>query len=155
MNELNHLDDEGRPRMVDVSAKNESMRWAEAEGRVWLPKEVLSVIVNNELHTSKGPVFQTAIIAGIMAAKKTPELIPMCHPLNIEDCRVKIHMEGDEAVIRAETRISGRTGVEMEALTAVSIAALTIYDMCKKLSHRMEIRGLRLIAKRGGQRDVG
>ena len=98
-------------------------------------------------------MFQTAILAGIMAAKKTPDLIPLCHTLLLDGCKVDIELEGEEAVVRCTIKTTGRTGVEMEALTGASIAALTIYDMCKAFSHEMEIRQTKLISKTGGKRD--
>ena len=104
--------------------------------------------------TAKGPVFHTAIVAGVMAAKRTHELIPFCHPLGIEDCRIQIEMVGDEAVIACTVAVHHRTGVEMEALTGASIAALTVYDMCKALSHEIVIAETRLIAKHGGKLDI-
>jgi cyclic pyranopterin phosphate synthase len=104
--------------------------------------------------TAKGPVFQTAIIAGVMAAKRTHELIPFCHPLGLERCDVSIDMQGDEAVVRCTVSVHHKTGVEMEALIGASIAALTIYDMCKALSHAIVIAETRLVEKHGGKRDV-
>jgi len=139
--------------MVDVSEKAITKRMARAKGKVKLGKEVLSLMNNNELITKKGPVFQTAIIAAVMAAKRTHELIPFCHPIGLEDCQVRISLDGDEAVIEATAIATGRTGVEMEALTAVSMAALTIYDMCKAVSHNLVIGEIMLIEKRGGKKD--
>jgi cyclic pyranopterin phosphate synthase len=109
---------------------------------------------DQQFNTSKGPVFQTAIIAGTMAAKRTHELIPFCHPLGIESCKLAIDMEGDEAVVRCTVSVHHKTGVEMEALTGASIAALTIYDMCKALSHDIVIAQTRLVEKRGGKSDA-
>ena len=106
-----------------------------------------------EIITAKGPVFQTAIIAGVMGAKKTHELIPFCHPLGLDDCQVNIAVKGEKAIIRASATVSSRTGVEMEALTAASVAALTIYDMCKALSHEIVIGDIKLLEKRGGKAD--
>ena len=113
----------------------------------------MQTLQNNELVSAKGPVFQTAIIAGIMGAKKTGELIPLCHPLGLDNVQITIRMDANEAVIAAQTTIESKTGVEMEALTAVSIAALTIYDMCKALSHDIEIRSIKLIHKSGGKNE--
>ena len=107
----------------------------------------------DELITKKGPVFQTAIIAGVMAAKKTHQLIPFCHPINLEDCKVKISVKKNKAVIETEAVITSKTGVEMEALTAASVAALTVYDMCKALSHEIVIAEIKLMEKRGGKKD--
>lgn len=137
--------------MVDVSEKKITERVAEAQAIVVLPKEVLKVLDGKELMTKKGPVFQTAIIAGVMAAKKTHELIPLCHPLSLEDIQVKIVLEKGQAVINSSIKLTAKTGAEMEALTAASVAALTIYDMCKALSHRIIIKEVRLISKTGGK----
>ncbi|HEY0771582.1 MAG TPA: cyclic pyranopterin monophosphate synthase MoaC, partial [Sphingobacteriaceae bacterium] len=103
--------------------------------------------------TKKGPVFQTAILAGIMGAKKTSDLIPLCHPLGLDDCQVEIAINGDEIEIVTTATVTGKTGVEMEALTAASVAALTIYDMCKAMSHTMVIKEIRLLEKTGGKKD--
>lgn len=126
---------------------------ARAQARVFLGAEILSEINNNELITKKGPVFQTAIISGVMAAKTTHKLIPFCHPLAIEDCKIRISATKEMAVIDATVLVTGKTGVEMEALTAASVAALTIYDMCKALSHDIIIQEVRLIEKTGGKSD--
>jgi cyclic pyranopterin phosphate synthase len=142
--------------MVDVGAKSVTPRRAVAEARVRFPPEVAEALRESGFETSKGPVFQTAIIAGTMAAKRTHELIPFCHPLGIESCRVEIEMDGrNEAVVRCSVSVHHRTGVEMEALTGASIAALTVYDMCKALSHEIVIAEVRLVEKHGGRRDVG
>lgn len=141
------------PAMVDVSEKKITVRIAEAQAIVHLPKEVLEALDGKELMTKKGPVFQTAIIAGVMAAKKTHELIPLCHPLSLEDIQVKIALEKGQAVINSSVKLSAKTGAEMEALTAVSVAALTIYDMCKVLSHHIIIKEVKLISKIGGKSD--
>jgi cyclic pyranopterin phosphate synthase len=152
---LSHVDDRGQPTMVDIAAKAPTLRTAHAQARVWLPEPVRGALDGNEIHAPKGPVFQTAIIAGTMAAKRTHELIPFCHPLGIEGCRITIAVDDTgHAVIDAHVRVTHKTGVEMEALTAASIAALTIYDMCKALSHDMVIRELRLLGKTGGKSDI-
>jgi cyclic pyranopterin monophosphate synthase len=148
---LSHIDKSGMPAMVDVSAKRITERIAQAQAIVQLPKEVLEALVENELITRKGPVFQTAIIAGVMAAKKTYELIPLCHPLSFEDIQVKIVIQKDRAVINSIVKVAAKTGAEMEALTAASIAALTIYDMCKALSHHIVIKEVKLVSKTGGK----
>lgn len=153
MSELTHIDEHNRPTMVDVSSKEISLREARARSTVRLPKAVLVAIEGEEIHSKKGPVFATAIIAGVMAAKKTHELIPFCHPLGLESCKVDITLQGDEAIIETICRIRHRTGVEMEALTAASVAALTIYDMCKGLSQDIVISDTRLVSKSGGKRD--
>jgi cyclic pyranopterin phosphate synthase len=154
-NDFTHLNESGQPQMVDVGAKDLTQRIAVAESRVLLPAIILQQFTGQELVTKKGAVFQTAIIAGIMGAKKTPELIPLCHTLLLDNCQISIQLEGSEAVIRCTVRTTGRTGVEMEALTGASVAALTIYDMCKAFSHEMVIRETRLISKSGGKNDFG
>jgi cyclic pyranopterin phosphate synthase len=154
MTELTHVDAQGHPTMVDVSAKAVTLRTAVAESRVRFPAPVARALREAGFSTRKGPVFHTAIVAGVMAAKRTHELIPFCHPLGIERCDVVIDMHGDEAVVRCSVALHHKTGVEMEALTGASIAALTIYDMCKALSHEIVIAETRLIEKQGGKRDV-
>ena len=154
MNELSHVDAQGRPTMVDVGGKAVSGRSAIAESRVQFPPAVAALLRERQFATAKGPVFHTAIIAGVMAAKRTHELIPFCHPLGLERCDVAIDMEGDVAVVRCSVGVHHKTGVEMEALTGASIAALTIYDMCKALSHEIVIAETRLVEKQGGKRDV-
>ncbi|MGX5819747.1 cyclic pyranopterin monophosphate synthase MoaC [Chitinophaga lutea] len=152
---LTHVSEEGLPSMVDVGDKALTRRTAVAESRVWLPPEVLAAVRDGELTTAKGAVFQTAVIAGIMGAKRTPELIPLCHHLLLDGCDVRIRLVENEAVIRCFVRTTGKTGVEMEALAGASIAALTIYDMCKALSQEMVIRQTRLLEKKGGKHDIG
>ena len=152
---LSHLDERGQPTMVDVSDKAVTKRSAVAEARVRFPPQVAQSLRASGFATSKGPVFQTAIIAGVMGAKRTHDLIPFCHPLGIENCRVEIDMDSrDEAVIRCTVAVHHRTGVEMEALTGASIAALTVYDMCKALSHDIVIAEVRLLEKHGGRHDL-
>ncbi len=148
-----HLDSEQRPAMVDVSGKDATRRTATAEARVHFPADVAAALRDAGLRSPKGPVFDTAIVAGVMGAKRTHELIPFCHPLALENCRIGIELEGDTAVIRCTVSVHHKTGVEMEALTGAGIAALTIYDMCKALSHGIVIGDLRLLAKDGGKRD--
>lgn len=150
---LSHIDKSGMPAMVDVSEKKITERIAQAQAIVQLPKEVLEAINEDEVMTKKGPVFQTSIIAGVMAAKKTHELIPLCHPLSLEDIQVKITIQKDMAVINSMAKVTAKTGAEMEALTAASVAALTIYDMCKALSHHIVIKEVKLISKTGGKTD--
>jgi len=150
---LSHVDQSGNPQMVDVSGKEITKRMARARAIVHVGPEILDQITNNELITKKGPVFQTAIIAGVMGAKKTAELIPFCHPLSLEDCQVKITLENNRIHILSSVTITSKTGVEMEALTAASIAALTIYDMCKALSHDIVIEEITLLEKTGGKKD--
>ena len=150
-----HIDSSSRPTMVDVSDKAVTKRTATAASRVRFPSAVAEALRSQQFNTPKGPVFQTAIIAGTMAAKRTHDLIPFCHPLGIEKCSVLIEMEGDEAVVICTVSVHHKTGVEMEALTGASVAALTIYDMCKALSHDIVIAETRLVEKRGGKSDVG
>jgi cyclic pyranopterin phosphate synthase len=140
--------------MVDVSEKQVSRRTATARSIVSLPAEVLEQLSNGDIQTKKGSVFQTAIIAGVMAAKKTGDLIPLCHPLGLDNCQINIQLnEQQEVVIDCTATITAKTGVEMEALVGASIAALTIYDMCKALSHDIVIRETKLMEKTGGKRD--
>jgi len=151
---LSHIDENNRPRIVDVSGKTATKRTAHARCVVSLPESVVAAFANGELQTKKGPVIQTAIIAGVMAAKRTSELIPLCHPIGLEDCQIQIGMsETGELVIDCVTTVHHKTGVEMEALTGASVAALTVYDMCKAMSHDIVIKETRLISKRGGKSD--
>lgn len=151
--QFTHISKDGNPQMVDVSEKKITLRRARAKAIVDVGEEILGMIQNNELITKKGPVFQTAIIAGVMASKKTSDLIPFCHPVGLEDCQVKIRVVNKKIVIDTETVVSAKTGVEMEALTAASIAALTVYDMCKALSHTIVIQEIKLMEKSGGKKD--
>lgn len=139
--------------MVDVSDKKVTKRIAKAQAVVFLGKDILNKMKGDELITKKGPVFQTAIIAGVMGAKKTHELIPFCHPLGLEDCQISISVKKEKVIIDSTAVISGKTGVEMEALTAASVAALTVYDMCKALSHNIIIEEVKLMEKTGGKKD--
>ncbi len=139
--------------MVDISAKSATQREAHARSVVVLPANVLAVLDNDEIQSKKGPVFATAIIAGVMAAKKTHELIPFCHPLGLEKCDITIAVNDGTAVIDCVCKVHHKTGVEMEALTGASSAALTIYDMCKAMSHDIVIRETLLVAKSGGKQD--
>jgi cyclic pyranopterin phosphate synthase len=152
---FSHIDGGARPTMVDVSDKSVTKRTATAQARVHFPADVAAALRSVQFNTPKGPVFQTAIIAGTMAAKRTHELIPFCHPLGIESCKLAIDLDGDDAVILCTVSVHHKTGVEMEALTGASVAALTIYDMCKALSHDIVILDTRLVEKRGGKSDVG
>jgi cyclic pyranopterin monophosphate synthase len=154
MSKFTHLDEEGKPSMVDVGEKAITKRSATARSIVVLDDEIMSHLEGNDISTKKGSVFQTAIIAGVMAAKKTGDLIPLCHPLGLENCQIDISInEQNEVVILCTASLSGKTGIEMEALTGASIAALTIYDMCKAFSHNIVIKETRLIAKSGGKSD--
>ncbi len=139
--------------MVDVSGKSVTHREARARCIVHLPDAVRAAVDGDEIQSKKGPVFATAIIAGVMAAKKTHELIPFCHPLALEKCDVSVEIVDADVVIECTCRVSHKTGVEMEALTGASVAALTIYDMCKALSHDIVIGETRLISKSGGKAD--
>lgn len=141
--------------MVDVSSKNITKRTASAQSVVQVTLEIAALLDEGEIMTKKGPVFQTAIIAGTMAAKKTSDLIPLCHPIGLESCDINISAEDCDITIECTCSISSKTGVEMEALTGASIAALTIYDMCKALSHEIAIKETKLIEKRGGKSDYG
>lgn len=150
MADLTHFDDSGASRMVDTSAKPETQREARASGRVRMQPTTLALIRDRGL--AKGDVLEVARLAGIMAAKRTGELIPLCHPLPITAAQIDFEFEGDDLLtIAATVRVFGRTGVEMEALTAVSIAALTVYDMCKSVDRAMTIELIRLEEKSGGK----
>lgn len=151
---FSHIDSNDAPAMVDVGHKVATARSATAQTRVRFPADVAAALTANGFNTAKGPVFHTAIIAGTQAAKRTHELIPFCHPLGIEKCKVEIVMQGDEAIVTCMVGVHHKTGVEMEALTGASLAALTIYDMCKALSHDIVISETRLVEKRGGKTDV-
>ena len=150
---FSHVDSQGNPTMVDVGGKEITARRAVAKSVVVLNKEILGHLTTDEIHTKKGPVFQTAITAGIMAVKRTSDLIPLCHPLPVENCKVTIEVSGLEALITCTVSVNGKTGVEMEALTGASVAALTIYDMCKAFSHDIVIKDTRLYEKTGGKND--
>jgi cyclic pyranopterin monophosphate synthase len=150
---LSHIDTSGNPHMVDVSLKASTPRTARAQATIKVSKEILEQIKDQELVTKKGSVFQTAILAGVMGAKKTADLIPLCHPLSMENCQVEIQVKNNKIVIDTLATITGKTGVEMEALTSASVAALTIYDMCKALSHDIVIEEIKLMEKTGGKKD--
>lgn len=154
--DFTHLDQKtGNPTMVDVGGKTATKRVATASCEVVLGEEILSLLLEEkDIFTKKGPVFQTAIVAGTMAAKKTSDLIPLCHPLGLEKITVEINPLGTDAVkIVCTTSLTGKTGVEMEALTGASVAALTIYDMCKGFSHDIVIKEIKLLKKTGGKSD--
>jgi cyclic pyranopterin phosphate synthase len=146
---LSHVDGAGAARMVDISAKEPTPRRAVAEAVVHVGPAVAEAIRSERV--VKGPVFETARLAGIQAAKQTGHLIPLCHPLALEHVAVDLELDGEEVHIRAEAALTGKTGVEMEALTAASVAALTVYDMCKAISKAIEIRTVRLVEKSGGK----
>ena len=142
---------EGQPTMVNITGKSANCRTAVAEARMELGAEIIARFQNNDLQGPKGPVFQTAIIAGTMAVKKTSELIPFCHPLPVESCEFQIIPDETGIAIRCEVCTTGKTGVEMEAMTGASVAALTVYDMCKAMNKAIRIHDLRLISKTGGK----
>lgn len=153
---LTHIDAAGRPAMVDVSGKAATPRDAVASCKVKFPADVARQLRRDGLRSAKGGIVDTAIIAGTMAVKRTHELIPFCHPLPIDGCRIAIDWDGETTLaIECGVRTTHRTGVEMEALTGATVAALTVYDMCKALSHRIVIGPARLQGKRGGKRDFG
>ena len=155
MSDFSHINTSGNPKMVNVSEKQITQRTAIAKARMYLGREVISHFTNNELVTKKGPVFQTAIIAGIQAVKKTSDLIPMCHPLLINGVDIDIKILDDEdAEVTCIVSIEGKTGVEMEALTGVSVTCLTMYDMCKSISQKMLIQEIKLMEKTGGKSDI-
>jgi len=152
---LTHVDSADHPTMVDVGEKAVTRRTATARAVVVFPQGILEGRTTGEaLRTKKGPVFDTAIVAGVMAAKRTHELIPFCHPIPLEDCGISLEWGADdEVVIECSVKATHKTGVEMEALTGVTAAALTVYDMCKALSHGIRIREVRLLSKTGGKHD--
>ena len=151
MSKFSHLDDQNRPAMVDVGDKQATERQAHARSVVNLPPEVLAELEGDEISTRKGPVFATAIIAGVMAAKKTHELIPFCHPLGLESCKISVEVESGRAIVDCRCRVHHKTGVEMEALTAATVAALTVYDMVKAVDRGTTITDVRLVHKDGGK----
>ena len=153
---LTHVDASGRPGMVDVSAKAATAREAVAECRVRFPADVAAQLRKSGLRSAKGGIVDTAIIAGTLAVKRTHELIPFCHPLPIDGIRFAIDWHGErELRIECAVKTVYRTGVEMEALTGATVAALTVYDMCKALSHAIVLGPAKLVGKRGGKRDFG
>ncbi|MDM1555228.1 cyclic pyranopterin monophosphate synthase MoaC [Chryseobacterium indologenes] len=154
MSEFTHLNKNGQPAIVDVGGKKITHRKAVAQAVISLPENVLKTLQQDDFKTQKGSVFQIAIIAGIMGAKKTSELIPLCHPIGLDNCNLQIELnEQNEIVIECTASIEAKTGVEMEALTGASVAALTIYDMCKALSHDIVIKEIKLTEKSGGKND--
>ena len=153
--DFSHLDGSNHPRMVDVGGKAVTARSATAQALVRFPAEVARALREGGMRARKGPVIDTAVIAGTLAAKRTHELIPFCHPLMIERCTLSAEFVSEtELAIRCEVAVSHKTGVEMEALTGASVAALTVYDMCKALSHEIVIAEVRLLEKSGGRREV-
>ncbi len=155
MSNFSHLNENNNPKMVNVSDKKITKRTAIAKATMFLGEEIISYFNNYELITKKGPVFQTAIIAGIQGVKKTSEIIPMCHPLLINGVDINIHVINSEHIeVLCEVIIEGKTGVEMEALTGVNITCLTIYDMCKSISQDIIIKEVKLLEKTGGKSDI-
>ena len=155
MSEFSHLNPKGNPKMVNISDKKITKRTAIAKASMFLGSVIISHFTNDELITKKGPVFQTAIIAGIQGVKKTSELIPMCHPLLINGVDIDIKIINSEHIeVLCEVTIEGKTGVEMEALTGANITCLTIYDMCKSISQEMVIKEIKLLKKTGGKSDI-
>jgi len=156
---LSHLDAQNRPTMVNVGGKPVTHRTAHAVATVTLPPALAGLVAGNEIQSKKGPLFQTAILAGIMGAKQTSTLIPLCHPLPLDDCRIEIQAGQPDATgavdvtIHCHAGVQAKTGVEMEALTGATIAALTLYDMGKAVSHGIIIKDVRLLEKTGGKRD--
>jgi cyclic pyranopterin phosphate synthase len=152
---LSHVDPKGQPAMVDVGDKPPTKRTAHAVAVVSLPAEVAALFKDGEIRTKKGPVFHAAVLAGVMGAKRTGDLIPLCHPLGLDDCQIEIRPDAAhrEIAIHCRVRTYARTGVEMEALTGATVAALTLYDMAKAVSHGIVIREVRLLEKTGGKRD--
>lgn len=154
MTKLSHINADGQAEMVNVGQKHATLRTARARAVVSLPDEVFSALAGEgRLSSPKGDVFQVAILAGIMAAKKTGDLIPLCHPLGLDHCHIDIQLVGNDVLIDCSASLTSRTGVEMEAMVGASIAALTIYDMCKAVSHDIVVKEIRLMEKTGGKRD--
>lgn len=151
---LSHVNVDGHTAMVDVGEKQPTRREAIARSEVTIPAEVAALFRDGELHSAKGPVFQTAIIAGTQAVKRTADLIPFCHPMPIEACNLTIELVDHRIVINCRVGVFHKTGVEMEALTGASVAALTVYDMCKAASQEMMIGETRVIRKTGGKHDI-
>lgn len=152
---FSHVNAQNQPAMVNVGDKDVTKRTAHAAAVVTLPGELAALLKDGEIATKKGPIFQTAILAGVMGAKKTSDLIPLCHPLGLDDCQIMIEPASDAAEVTIHCRVQthGKTGVEMEALTGATVAALTLYDMGKAVSHGIVIREIRLLEKTGGKRD--
>ncbi|MEI6463116.1 MAG: cyclic pyranopterin monophosphate synthase MoaC [Verrucomicrobiota bacterium] len=152
---FSHLDPQNRPAMVNVGEKAATKRTAHAVAVVSLPGELAALLRDGEISTKKGPIFQTAILAGVMGAKRTSDLIPLCHPLAVEDCQIEVRPDAARAEVAIHCRVvtHGKTGVEMEALTGASVAALTLYDMAKAVTHGIVIKEIRLLEKTGGKRD--
>lgn len=153
MTEFSHINKNQQPSIVNVMDKKVSQRRAVAKASIELTEMMMQKLTAENFNTAKGSIIHTAIIAGIMGAKKTGELIPLCHPIGLENCEVEIKFNSNSLDIYATAEVEAKTGVEMEAMTAVSIAALTIYDMCKALSHDIIIKEIKLMEKTGGKND--
>ncbi len=152
---FSHLDAQNRPAMVNVGDKAVTRRTAVAVAVMSLPPELAALLRDGEIVGKKGPIFQTAVLAGVMGAKKTSDLIPLCHPLPLENCQIEIRPDTahTELVIRCSVQTTAKTGVEMEALTGATVAALTVYDMAKAVTHGIVIKDVRLLEKTGGKAD--
>jgi len=151
---FSHLDTSDNPNMVDVTRKKATHRTAKARAIVLLNEEIMEHMLAGDIQTKKGSVFHTAIIGGIMAAKKTGELIPLCHPIGMDDCHIDIRLgDNNRIIVECEAKVYAKTGIEMEALVGANMAALVIYDMCKAFSHDITIESVQLISKTGGKRD--
>ncbi len=152
---FSHLDAQNRPAMVNVGDKAVTRRTAVAVAVLSLPAELAALLRDGEIVGKKGPIFQTAVLAGVMGAKKTSDLIPLCHPLPLENCQIEIRPDTahTELVIRCSVQTTAKTGVEMEALTGATVAALTVYDMAKAVTHGIVIKDVRLLEKTGGKAD--
>ena len=155
MSKFSHIDKDNKPKMVNVSGKKITKRMASAQALMHLGEDIISLLTGEEIQTKKGPVFQTAVIAGIQAVKKTADLIPMCHPLPLDGIKIDIEIINKEDIrINCTVEMEGKTGVEMEALTGASVSALTVYDMCKAISQKMIIKEVKLLEKKGGKSDI-
>jgi len=154
MKEFSHINAQNQPKMVDVSTKIVTKRTATAQAIITLNNDIMAQFNGDDVHSKKGPVFQTAIIAGIQGVKKTSALIPMCHPLPIDGVEITLTPKQNSLYIRCTVSVEAKTGVEMEALTGASICALTVYDMCKSFSHDLRIHEVKLIEKKGGKSDI-
>jgi cyclic pyranopterin phosphate synthase len=155
MGKFSHIDDKNKPKMVNVIDKKITKRRALAQADMFLGKEIIALLDNDDIKTKKGPVFQTAIVAGIQGVKRTADMIPMCHPLPLDGISLDIDILNQTHIrIKCSVEMEGKTGVEMEALSGVSIAALTIYDMCKAISQKMVIQEIKVLEKTGGKSDI-
>ncbi|MCB0414950.1 MAG: cyclic pyranopterin monophosphate synthase MoaC [Bdellovibrionales bacterium] len=151
---MSHIDKDLNPTMVDVSEKKQTLRMASARSVILFPEEVMKCVQGNDIQSPKGSVIHTAIVGGTQAVKKTWELIPFCHPLMIESIKFSFQFKDNELILECTVKNTGKTGVEMEALTGASVAALIVYDMCKAMSHNIIITQTVLLVKQGGKSDV-